>query len=106
MDDAAAPIAPTPVGVRTLTTGGASALTLEVWHPRAPAAAPAATPAFRLVRDAPLVGGPYPLLIYSHGGYGSRLNSNGLCSYLAAQGYMVAAPDHPGNTADDLERFL
>ena len=54
------------------------------------------------VRDADIREGIYPLIVFSHG-YGNhrRLTSH-LCTHLASHGYIVAAPDHLGNTYLDL----
>jgi predicted dienelactone hydrolase len=40
-------------------------------------------------------GGPYPLIIYSHGTFGSADNAMHLVEHLVAHGYIVAAPDYP-----------
>ncbi|MEO2169432.1 MAG: ABC transporter permease subunit, partial [bacterium] len=46
--------------------------------------------------DAPLgKGGPWPLLIYSHGTYGRPDNATHICEFLASRGYVVAAPAFP-----------
>jgi len=45
--------------------------------------------------------GPYPLLIFSHGNGGLRIQSNFFTEVLASHGYVVAAPDHVGNTLYD-----
>jgi len=62
--------------------------------------------ATRAVRDAELdkVHGPYPVIIFSHGSYGIRWQSVSLVVHLASHGYIVAAPDHEGNTVWDLIR--
>ncbi|GLQ52130.1 alpha/beta hydrolase family protein [Dyella flava] len=51
--------------------------------------------------DAPLSPGKarYPLLLMSHGTGGSADSLDWLGAALAAQGYIVAAVNHPGNTA-------
>lgn len=47
-------------------------------------------------RDAPLAeGGPWPLIIYSHGTYGRPDNATHFCEFLARKGYVVAAPAFP-----------
>lgn len=62
---------------------------LVVWYPTAPkAGAP--------VADAPLAkGGPWPLVIYSHGTFGRADNATHLTADLARHGYVVAAPNYP-----------
>lgn len=51
-------------------------------------------------RDAPIRSGgkKWPLIIFSHGHASSRLDTSWLLEKLAAQGYIVAAFDHFGNT--------
>ncbi|MFT5682183.1 MAG: putative dienelactone hydrolase [Myxococcota bacterium] len=46
--------------------------------------------------------GPYPLVVFSHGNGGMRLQSMFFTEYLASHGYVVASPDHIGNTLADL----
>ncbi len=99
-------------------------LTVEVWYPateEAREAAPETYP-FRdflppeyheradqlggfettAVRDAPAVDEAFPLVLFSHGSGGVRVQSTFLTIALASHGYVVAAPDHPGNTLYDL----
>lgn len=54
--------------------------------------------------DSPPVsaGGPFPLLVFSHGSLGIRFQSFFLAETLASHGFIVVAPDHQGNTAQDL----
>ena len=42
--------------------------------------------------------GPYPLVIFSHGAWLSRLGSPYYTEHLASYGFVVIAVDHPGNT--------
>ena len=64
-----------------------------------------------LSADARIAMGTYPLVIISHGSGGSPLVYRGLAAYLARNGFIVAAPEHPGNNrndnrlADSLENF-
>ncbi|NMB76388.1 MAG: hypothetical protein GYA21_14820 [Myxococcales bacterium] len=48
--------------------------------------------------------GPYPLILFSHGAYGLRQQSISYTIHLASHGYVVAAPDHQGNTVWDMIR--
>ena len=52
------------------------------------------------VEDAPGTddGGPYPVIVFSHGNSGIRFQSLYLTEHLASHGFVVAAPDHVGNT--------
>lgn len=57
------------------------------------------------VRDAPVNEdhGPFPLVVFSHGAFATRLQSMFYTVDLASHGYVVAAPDHTGNTLKDVE---
>ena len=44
-------------------------------------------------------GGPYPLIVFSHGSGGLNIQSVQLCEVLASHGFVVVAPNHTGNTA-------
>ncbi len=52
-------------------------------------------------RNAQAASGTYPLVVLSHGFRGSWRNVNWLAAELVKQGYIVAAPDHPGTTTHD-----
>ncbi len=52
-------------------------------------------------RDAAPAPGDHPLVVLSHGYGGSWRNLGWLGHALARQGYIVAAPDHPGTTTFD-----
>jgi len=49
----------------------------------------------------PVADGSFPLLVFSHGNAGVRFQSIFLQEHLASHGFIVAAPDHAGNTAGD-----
>ncbi len=55
------------------------------------------------LRDAEVAEGPFPLILLSHGaGLGGRPEAAAwLAAPLAARGFVVAAPRHPGNTGPD-----
>ena len=74
-------------------------LTVAVWYPTA--AQPKSynyggpTSGIIAVDAAPLAkGGPYPLLVFSHGYGGGGLGSIFFTEHLAAKGWIVVAPDH------------
>ena len=112
---------PFPVGVRTTTltdaARGGRRLPLEVWYPATDAHAGQDTvdptrdryemlpglPSVSqdAVRDAAARQGPFPLVAFSHGYGGHRRQSTFLCTHLASHGYVVAAPEHVGNTVLD-----
>lgn len=50
--------------------------------------------------DAPLAANdePWPVIVMTHGDAGSRYNMETVCEYLAANGYVVIAPEHTGNS--------
>lgn len=52
--------------------------------------------------EAPAAEGEFPLLVYSHGGGGFRWVATFFTEFMASQGYVVIAPDHPGSTALDM----
>lgn len=114
-----------PVGVRTESHG---ALTVEIWYPASDRTkgspeildfadyipdsvstalggdvqvAPVPTIA---VRDAPLrvPDAPYPVIVFSHGFGGNRVQSPDLTAHLASRGYVVIATDHAGRSLGDL----
>ena len=51
------------------------------------------------VRDARIRDGVYPLLLFSHGNGGLRMQNAFWCEHMASHGYIVMAPDHTGNSA-------
>ena len=50
---------------------------------------------------APAVGGPQPVVVFSHGRTGTRTSYVMLCEALAAHGHVVVAADHPGDRLED-----
>jgi predicted dienelactone hydrolase len=48
--------------------------------------------------------GPYPVMLFSHGAYSLRFQYTYFTIHLASHGYVVAAPDHAGNTLWDMIR--
>jgi predicted dienelactone hydrolase len=73
-----------------------------IWYPTTPGAGPI-DGGTNAVLDAPLdaSGGPYPIVLFSHGSCGYQLQSTFLMPLIAARGYVVVAPPHPGNTLQD-----
>ena len=106
---------PYPVGVITLTL--AKGNSVEVWYPAVegttgevsydvrdftpPAIKDILTaeiPASYTIagaRDADAADGTFPVVLFSHGFTGIRLQSSFLTAHLASWGMVVAAPDHP-----------
>jgi predicted dienelactone hydrolase len=52
-------------------------------------------------RDVARAEGSFPLVVFSHGNNGIRIQSLFLYAHLASHGYVVATPDHHGNTFVD-----
>ena len=97
------------VGVTTLTftktsvtTGAPRVLETVIWYP----AAGGGTIDVFGRRDARVRRGRFPLVVFSHGTCGRPTEASYLTRALAAAGFVVAAPPHPGNTADDVPGCL
>lgn len=73
-----------------------------IWYPAPQSSGPVTEP-YGGVLDAPLEpsGGPYPVVLFSHGSCGYALQSTFLTPLLASRGYIVVAPPHPGNTISE-----
>lgn len=92
-------------------------LTMTVWYPTSGTEA-AHTYQYLVLElegqallDGPILLGdtPYPLIVFSHGSGGYRLQSLYLTEHLASYGFVVVAADHPRNTileTGDEEGFL
>lgn len=115
-----------PVGVRTVTLQGG--LTLEIWYPASDDDAGAAAEVvdfnefvpevfYEAVGDFSFPGvnglaardlalrvpeAPYPVVFFSHGFGGVRVQSINYASHLASRGYVVLAADHVGRRMTDL----
>jgi predicted dienelactone hydrolase len=91
----------------TLPNPGAEPIGCAVWYPATAGTTRAVYDFGRLSRPGSAftdgrpdtAGGPYPLIVYSHGYSGCAVSSAYLCEALAAAGFVVAAPDH----TDDLK---
>lgn len=117
-----ADVGPHPVGITTMAlsdpsrlntagTGPRPVLT-EIYYPSTAAAVAGVprdvatvlgvpvveTPAYR---DVARAGGTYPLVVFSHGNGGLRIQSFFFAAHLASHGYIVVSPDHHGNTFVD-----
>jgi dienelactone hydrolase len=114
-----------PVGVATYSHAG---VTFEVWYPASDAVSGEAveaadfgqfipqsftdhvgevtlpSPSTGAVRDAAVreTGERLPVVLFSHGFGGFRLQSYDLTVHLASRGYIVVAPDHPGRMMGDV----
>ncbi len=94
-----------PVGVTTrtftkpsATTGAPRALETVIWYP---AVRGTGTAEALGLRDAGVRRGRFPLILFSHGACGQNVAASYLMQALAADGFVVAAPSHPGHTKAD-----
>ncbi|MEX5637484.1 alpha/beta hydrolase family protein [Parafrankia sp. FMc2] len=99
-----------PVGYQTLTVTDEKRpnrpLVTSVWYPARAGAGPARYPVTdgvtltsrRAGEEAPAAPGRFPMVVMSHGSAGSRVQLAYLAEALASRGFVVAAPDHPGDT--------
>ena len=100
------PAAPGPYGVgetvktftrNSSTTGEPRVLDTVIWYPTDGSsqggperdAAPATS------------GGPFPVVMFSHGACGKPTQSTYFTEHLVSWGFVVVAPPHPGNLEDD-----
>ncbi|MBS1205267.1 MAG: Platelet-activating factor acetylhydrolase plasma/intracellular isoform [Proteobacteria bacterium] len=88
----------------TLSDRKGEPLEVAVWYP-APSTGITENigdnPAFvgvTVIRNAFPIQGEHPLLVISHGYNGNWRNLSWIAEAMAMQGYIVAAPDHPGTT--------
>src|SRR5262245_7358777 len=93
------------VGVTTLTftkdsvtTGMPRPLATLIWYPAVPGTG---TEEELGRRDAEVYAKQFPWIVFSHGSCGRPRESSYLTMALASRGFVVAAPPHVGNTADD-----
>lgn len=106
---------PHAVGVRTSTIHDcedpARELTTDLWYPTSPAAglAESAEHPFGQLHAAAVDADPIelssPLVVFSHGNAGMRRQSTFLTTHLASWGICVVAPDHAGNTFQDMAQL-
>ncbi|WP_052184417.1 alpha/beta hydrolase family protein [Rahnella aquatilis] len=91
----------------TLSDSKFETLYVTVWYPASTEGRTVdigSNPAFVGVTvnpDAPPLPGVHPLLVISHGYNGNWRNLSWIAAAMAAEGYIVAAPDHPGTTTFD-----
>ena len=82
-------------------------LSVTIWYPAAEGGTRMLVGDSRLFQgtagmmDAPAADGRHPLVLISHGSGGSIRTLGWIASHLAAAGFIVAGPDHPGTTTGD-----
>jgi predicted dienelactone hydrolase len=83
------------------------AITVSVWYPSPDRPSPVAFGPFTAsaAQDGILNGNGLPLVVLSHGRGGSFAVHHDTAEYLADVGFVVAALNHPGDTALDKSRF-
>ena len=101
---------PYPVGTRAYTFFDPVRLrwlATQVWYPSQPSTDSPAVyvgliPGKAVVDVAPDSSkSPWPIVLFSHGFKGINAQSVGFTEYVASHGYVVVAPNHPGNTLFD-----
>lgn len=81
---------------------------MGVWYPtrRKPGNMKTGEWTFRAARNAPVMQGPWPVVILSHDVTGSAWTHHDLAAALAAKGFIVAAPTHDHDNGEDMELLL
>ena len=77
---------------------------VSIWYPTAMKAKIAMVGPYEMeiAPGAPVAEGKFGLIVISHGSGGGSLNHRDLAIYLAAHGYVVAAPEHPKDNYRDM----
>ncbi|MCR5812967.1 MAG: dienelactone hydrolase family protein [Desulfovibrio sp.] len=83
-------------------------LDVNVWYPsvRNPRELNYAPYTIMAAREGKPCDGQFPLLIVSHPSPGTRFSYHDTCSWLASQGYVVAAPTHTFDCMDNMQRLF
>ena len=79
-------------------------LDINVWYPtaRRPADLNYSPWTLHAARNAPPREGRFPVILLSHATAGTRFSYHELAAWLARNGFVVAAPTHPGDNMDDM----
>ena len=88
--------------VRAIDAGRPS-FPFAIWYPTTgkPRIVLRGSRAMRVVPDGPVEGTHVPLIVFSHGTGGSAFDHSDTAIALAEQGFIVAAPTHPGDNSQD-----
>lgn len=83
------------------------AIKVAVWYPSDDPPSPVQFGSFILMRarDGALRGQKLPLVVMTHGRGASFVGNSDTAEHLADQGFVVAALNHPGDTASDKSRI-
>lgn len=100
----------TAAGLKLLTVPAdpsGPAITVAVWYPSADKPSPVALGPFTALaaQDGKIEGHGLPLVVLSHGRGGSFAGHHDTAQHLADAGFVVAALNHPGDTALDKSLF-
>ncbi len=93
--------------IKVASTARGRDLHVTVWYPAQQGGQPVLVgdnPLFKgapAAAHAPLAKGRYPLVVLSHGSGGRAVAMAWLAERLAAAGFVVAGPNHPGSTSGD-----
>jgi len=93
--------------------GDKETLTAAIWYPTKEQQQPYiyhTTEDYKsnIAPDAPVASkdGPFPLIVFAHGAYGSGYNAAFFMEYLASHGYIVVAPDYLDTKPPDYKKQL
>ena len=83
-------------------------LDVNVWYPvaRTPSTVRYGEWVFKANRRAAPMEGVFPLVLISHGAAEDRFFHHNLAGKLAEQGFIVAAPTHPGDNTQDMDNLF
>ena len=83
-------------------------LHMGVWYPtrRKPGTVKLGDLSFTAARNAPILNGPWPVIILSHDVTGTAWSHHDLAAALAERGFIVAVPTHDHDNADDMRMFF
>jgi predicted dienelactone hydrolase len=96
---------PVHTGMVEFQIAGNRPLDGYAWYPTAQAEGAVGTHGNKVWQDlpvieaAPIVAGPHPLVVLSHGMFGNARNQAWLAQALVAKDYVVAAVNHPGRSS-------
>lgn len=98
-------------GYRTLSSSLPSErlmLHMGVWYPtlRRPVSVKVGDWSFRAARNAPILAGPWPVIVLSHDITGHAWAHHDIAAALARRGFIVAAPTHDHDNGDDMRMLF